>query len=123
MSRGRATRLGRFEAAAAILLAATTPVSAVDLGDCCADLEARIAELEATTARKGNRTLSVEISGTINNAILSWYDGVEHNAYVVTNDNDRSRFRFAGKALISSDVELGFHIDLGIRSANSLFVD
>ena len=30
--------------------------SAADLGgNCCADLEERIAELEATTARKGNR--------------------------------------------------------------------
>ena len=29
---------------------------AADLGgDCCADLEERVAELEATTARKGNR--------------------------------------------------------------------
>ena len=33
-----------------------TPAEAADLGgDCCADLEVRIAELEATTARKGNR--------------------------------------------------------------------
>ena len=33
-----------------------TPAQAADLGgDCCADLEERIAELEATTARKGNR--------------------------------------------------------------------
>ncbi len=32
---------------------------AADLGgDCCADLEERIAELEATTARKGNRKVS-----------------------------------------------------------------
>src|SRR5438876_10765277 len=49
LSRGRATRLGRFEAAAALLLAATTSAGAVDPGDCCADLAARIAELEATT--------------------------------------------------------------------------
>src|SRR2546425_88950 len=33
------------------------PVRAADLGgDCCADLEERVAELEATTARKGNKT-------------------------------------------------------------------
>jgi hypothetical protein len=93
LSRGRATRLGRFEAAAVLLLAATTPAGAVDPGDCCADLDARIAEFEATTARKGNRAVSVEISGSVNNAILSWDDGVEHKAYVVTNDNDRRRFR------------------------------
>ena len=32
------------------------PAKAADLGgDCCADLEERVAELEATTARKGNK--------------------------------------------------------------------
>ncbi|MBN9281890.1 MAG: porin, partial [Hyphomicrobium denitrificans] len=39
-------------------------VQAADLGgDCCADLEQRIAELEATTATKGNRKVSLTISG------------------------------------------------------------
>jgi hypothetical protein len=33
----------------------STPIQAADLGgDCCADLEERVAELEATTASKGN---------------------------------------------------------------------
>ena len=40
------------------------PVRAADLGgDCCADLEERVAELEATTARKGNKKVSVIIYG------------------------------------------------------------
>src|SRR4030042_1840277 len=40
--------------------------SAADLGgNCCADLEERIAELEATTARKGNRKVSLTISGWV----------------------------------------------------------
>ena len=48
---------------------AATPASAADLGgDCCADLEERIADLEATTARKGNRKVSLEIYGTVNEA-------------------------------------------------------
>jgi hypothetical protein len=38
------------------------PVKAADLGgDCCADLEERIAELEATTVRKGNKKVSVTL--------------------------------------------------------------
>ena len=42
----------------------TTQASAADLGgDCCGDLEERIAELEATAARKGNRKVSLEVSG------------------------------------------------------------
>ena len=40
--------------------------SAADLGgNCCADLEERIAELEATTARKGNRKVSLTVSGWV----------------------------------------------------------
>ncbi|MEM7777799.1 MAG: porin, partial [Pseudomonadota bacterium] len=39
---------------------------AADLGgNCCADLEERIAELEATTARKGTRVMSLKISGSV----------------------------------------------------------
>ena len=40
------------------------PVEAADLGgDCCADLEERVAELEATTVRKGNKKVKVELYG------------------------------------------------------------
>ena len=43
--------------------------SAADLGgNCCADLEERIAELEATTARKGNRKVSLTVSGWVGRA-------------------------------------------------------
>lgn len=39
---------------------------AADLGgNCCADLEERIAELEATTARKGNRKVSLTSHGWV----------------------------------------------------------
>ena len=66
----------------------TTQASAADLGgDCCGDLEERIAELEATAARKGNRKVSLEVSGHVNEAVLWWDDGAESNAYIVTNDN------------------------------------
>ena len=99
---------------------AVTPASAADLGgDCCADLEERIAELEATTARKGNRKVSLEVSGHVNEAVLFWDDGAERNAYVVTNDNARTRFRFKGKAKIDKDWEAGYQIEIGIRAANS----
>ena len=44
---------------------------AADLGgDCCADLEERVAELEATTARKGNRKMSLTITGQIHRVVL-----------------------------------------------------
>ena len=45
----------------------SAPAFAADLGgDCCADLEERVAELEATTARKGNRKVSLSIYGQVN---------------------------------------------------------
>ena len=99
---------------------APAPASAADLGgDCCADLEERIAELESTTARKGNRKVSLEVSGQVNEAVLWWDDGVESNAYLVTNDNSRTRFRFKGKAKIDKEWEAGYQIEVGIRTANS----
>ena len=55
--------------------------SAADLGgNCCADLEERIAELEATTARKGNRKVSLTMSGWVAEQVTYWDDGVESNA-------------------------------------------
>ena len=58
--------------------------SAADLGgNCCADLEERIAELEATTARKGNRKVSLTISGWVAEQVMYWDDGFdEQNVYV-----------------------------------------
>ena len=56
------------------------PAQAADLGgDCCADLEERIAELEATTARKGNRNVSLTVTGFTSAAVLFWDDGEESN--------------------------------------------
>ena len=53
-----------------------TPARAADLGgDCCADLEERVAELEATTVRKGNKKVSVTLSGWVIKSFNWWDDG------------------------------------------------
>src|SRR6476620_11729814 len=103
---------------AGFAFAGTAPVFAADLGgDCCADLEARIAELEATTARKGNRKVSLTVSGFVNEAVLFWDDGRERNAYVVTNESAQDRVRFLGEAQISKGWTAGYLLELGLRGA------
>ena len=107
-------------AAGGMMLGASVSAQAADLGgDCCADLEERIAELEATTVRKGNRKVKLEISGQVNEAVLWWDDGVESNVGVYTNDNSRTRFRFKGEATFADDWKAGYLIEVGIRTHNS----
>ena len=113
---------GRTAATVALGLFAVgaTPAFAADLGgNCCADLEERIAELEATTARKGNRKVSLTVTGWVNEAVFFWDDGVEKNIYVGTNDLERTRLQFVGKAKITDDVVAGYRLELGFRGNNS----
>ena len=89
------------------------PAFAADLGgDCCADLEERVAELEATTARKGNRKVSLAISGQVNTAVLFFDTEKDSNAYVVDNQNSNSRFRLVGEAKISPTLSAGFYLEI-----------
>jgi predicted porin len=102
------------------ILAGVTPVSAADVGgSCCDDLDARVAELEDMLARRGNNKVSLEVYGLVNQALLGWYDGKDADVYEVTNDNQRTRIGFKGKAKINKDWEAGYKIEIGIRSANS----
>jgi len=114
----------RTLAIAAATSALATSALAADLGgDCCADLEERVAELEATTARKGNRKVSLTVSGQVHEMLLFWDDGTESNAYVVTSINSSTRFRFTGKATITPDWTAGFYLELEAFTAASSAVD
>lgn len=102
----------------------STSAQAADLGgDCCADLEERVAVLEATTARKGNRKVSLTVSGWMNQALLVWDDGHDSDAYVVSNGNDLAAINFAGEAKIRPGWTAGYEIELEIISASSDDVD
>ncbi|MCB1527533.1 MAG: porin [Hyphomicrobiaceae bacterium] len=93
---------------------------AADLGgDCCADLEERVAELEATTVRKGNRKVSLTISGWVAEQVTWWDDGVESNAYVSgIGKTLSSHFKMSGSANISADVSAGYVLHVETNSAD-----
>ncbi len=97
---------------AAFTSAGPPSAKAADFGrDCCADAEERVAELEATTARKGTRQVSITISGYITKQIMAWDDGVESNVYVSDiGPTQASNFRISGNAKISADWTAGFLI-------------
>ncbi|WKW50882.1 porin [Rhodomicrobium lacus] len=99
---------------------ATTSAKAADLG--ADDLEARVAELEATTARKGNRKVSLTISGQVNKAILAWDDGKNSDAYIVDNTQSSSRISLKGTGTITSDIKAGFYQEFEYRDAASATV-
>jgi hypothetical protein len=105
----RATAHGAIAVLAGLLLS-TASAQAADLGgNCCADLEERVAELEATTARKGNRRMSLTVSGQVSRSILYWNDGDESGTYAgLDNHNQSTRFVFSGSAKIRPDLTAGF---------------
>jgi hypothetical protein len=103
---------------------APTPLHAADLGGgCCADLEERVAELEATTARKGNRVVSLQVYGQVNKALLIWDDGEDSDAYIVDNDYSGTRVGFTGKAAMRPGWTAGFLVELDIQDSASDKVD
>jgi hypothetical protein len=112
----------RFAIAAALGLAlGAGSAKAADLvGNCCADLEERVAELEATTARKGNRKMSLTITGQVHRMVLWWDDG--HNSgtyYGLDNTNSSSRFSLLGEAKISPRWKTGFEIMIEIEAGGT----
>ncbi len=103
---------------------ALTPAQAADLGgDCCADLEERVAELEATTVRKGNRHVSVKVSGQINYVMLYWDDGYDSDVYIGDNISSSTRFRFTGAAKFKPGWSAGFILEIQAFSAASSAFD
>jgi Gram-negative porin len=98
--------------------------SAADLGgNCCADLEERIAELEATTARKGNRKVSLTISGWVAEQVMWWDDGFESNTYVTDIGSTLdSHFKLTGAAQITPGWSAGYviHVEAGSNEVRAV---
>ncbi|MCB1505954.1 MAG: porin [Hyphomicrobiaceae bacterium] len=95
---------------------------AADLGgNCCADLEERVAELEATTVRKGNRKVSLTISGWVAEQVMWWDDGVESNTYVTgLGTTLSSHFKLTGAAQIAPGWSAGYVIHIEAGTADPL---
>lgn len=100
--------------AMAILGATTLTVRCADLGaGCCSDLEERIAELEATTARKGTRKVTLTISGYIAQELTVWDDGEETNAYLHgMGPTQASHVKLNGQAVIMPGWAAGYLLRL-----------
>jgi hypothetical protein len=97
-----------------------TAAQAADLGgDCCADLEERVAELEATTVRHANRKITLSIAGRITQSVMYWNDGDASDIYQVNTDTDgaTSRFVLSGKGKVNADVSVGYSLE--IRAFNN----
>jgi hypothetical protein len=123
-------------AAVGLFAMSGSSAQAADLGgDCCADLEERVAELEATTARKGNRRVSLTISGQVTTHLMYWNDGgsvrkqaaagAAATATGTTNSSDiyvvdntaslgGSQFGLTGSAAINPNLTAGFQINIGL---------
>ncbi len=134
----KTTSLVTLVAATGLILgnSAYAPANAADLGGgCCADLEERVAELEATTARKGNRIVSLQIYGYVSRGILYWdaKDGADGGGSLGANtsaskvtlvDEDGSRFGFQGSATLRPGWTAGYQIEVGtdVVQGGSLYV-
>ena len=91
------------------------------INNCCADLEERIAELEATTARKGNRKVSLTISGWVGEQVLWWDDGAARGTYVTgLGTTLASHVTFSGQATIMPGWYAGYVLQLEMDEADPL---
>jgi len=130
-------------AAAGLLIGGVTlapkAARAADLGgDCCADLEERVANLEATTVRKGNRKVSLTISGRMAYTMTYFLDNsgpaalapnganpttqdAKSDFYVSDNSGNGPAMFFDGSGKVNSDIVVGYHMELdyNLSGANS----
>jgi predicted porin len=114
------SRFAVLAAGGFLLGMAIAPAQAADLGGgCCADLEERVAELEATTARKGNRVVTLQIYGDVTKGLMFWDNGRQSNAYVVDNDALSTLLGFKGEAAMRPGWKAGYVLELQVQDASS----
>jgi len=120
--RGFISRYANWIVAAAVglliafLFVYAPPAKAADLGgNCCADLEERIAELEGTVVRKGNRKVSLVLSGAINKALF-YHDaddfGLGSDTSVIENGAAESYLSISGAGQIRPGLWAGYNLEI-----------
>ena len=113
-------RLMMALAAPAFLLGTAAQASDLD-SSCCADLEARIAGIEAMVAGKGNRKVSLTISGYVTKQVMFWDDGADSSAYISDiGPTQATNFRMIGEAKIAPGWTAGYLIRIQDLSDNSM---
>ena len=96
-------------AAFALSASAVGTALAADLGgDCCTDLEERVAELEAVTAKKKKGKLEVSVTGVVHRAVLIWDDGNMRRINLVDPAVDSTGIAFEGGAKIGNGWKAGY---------------
>ena len=111
-------RLSMLGLGAVFTLSAFSTVQAADLGgNCCADIEERIAELEATVAKKGNRKVTLTVSGQVVQELL-WSDAAASASLktgkVQDNALEGTRVRFVGEGKVTPSFRAGYVLELGV---------
>ncbi len=109
---------GGIAVAAVALGIYATQAKAADLGssNCCADLEERVADLESSVAKKGNRKVSLTISGYVSHSVMYWSDGGQSDTYIGDGGANSSRFRFVGTAKVTPELTAGFTYEFGANN-------
>jgi predicted porin len=98
---------------------AVTTASAADKGaggDCCADLEERIAVLEAVTAKKGQKKVTLVVYGQVAKAMTYISSGDYQNTQVTENSNEEAEsfVGFKAEANFSPGWKAGAIVEIGV---------
>jgi hypothetical protein len=97
-----------------------SPALARHMSDCCSDLDARIADLESSAALRGNRNVSLSISGYVAQEITWWDDGRDSDVYLHgLGPTQATNIKFTGQANIAPGWSAGYALRLQNLDANA----